>query len=476
MIYDAIIVGAGLGGLAAGCVLAGAGKKVLLLEKLESVGGRFSSSCRDGFVLDTGSHILPRCEYGPFTQVLKKVGKHRVVKYHHLEKAMIKYEDIEIVLDFGAVMQDIRKLLPAGILRIAGSMFPGVMNAVGDNASLFDDISIKELVDNYVDCTPIADMVNLVQLLFFGTPYWLSAASEAMRVISGALGALADGLADGVLCAGFPKGGLSAVPDMMRLGIEQHGGEVRTGADVQRIMVEDGITTGVELRDGEVIKGKTVISNAGIKETVSELVGEESFNDDYCESIGALTPGISGFCLRAALDKPITDVDYGMSIPVGGLDDYYSRIWDEHNIPDLPPPMIYSVPSNMDPEVAPEGKQLIVGTGAMMYESNDDYSKMEAFALETLDYTVPGFSDHLMWYDFLDPGMLIEFGEQSAPISGIAQCIDQVGNSRPSSISPIEGLYYVGCDAGRKISGTASEMAVESGSVCAESVLKSGIV
>ncbi|MBN1289559.1 MAG: NAD(P)/FAD-dependent oxidoreductase [Actinobacteria bacterium] len=476
MIYDAVIVGAGLGGCAAGCVLAGAGKKVLLLEKMDFVGGRFSSKHREGFVLDSGSHIVSRCEYGPFTEALKRVGKHRLIGYHHMDKAMIKYEDIKVVFNIGAVTEDIRKLLPAGILRMAGRMLPGVMNAVGDNASLFDDISIKELIDNYLDCVPVEDMLNLMQLVFLGTPYWLSASSEVMRVISGALGALVNGLADGVLCAGFPKGGLAAVPEMMCKGIKDSGGEIRTGSNVTKIMVDDGTVTGVELAGGEVIRSRIVISNAGIRETVSGLVGDENFDSDYSGGIGELLPGISGFCITAALDEPLLDVDYGMSIPVGGLDDYYHKIWDEHVIPDVPPPIIYSIPSNMDPELAPEGRQLMVATGAMMYESNDDYSKMEPLALDTLEYTVPGLSGHLLWHEFSDPGTLIEFGEWSAPMTGIAQCIDQVGDNRPSSSSPIEGLYYVGCEAGRNISGIASEMGVESGIACADLLLESEIV
>ncbi len=56
--YDVIVVGAGLAGLRAAGVLEARGLSVLVLEKRESVGGRMSSHCVDGFVLDEGFQLI----------------------------------------------------------------------------------------------------------------------------------------------------------------------------------------------------------------------------------------------------------------------------------------------------------------------------------------------------------------------------------------------------------------------------------
>ena len=58
--YDAIVIGAGIGGLAAALLLAESGRSVVLLEKRNQPGGRIGSSKRDGFTVDFGVHLISR--------------------------------------------------------------------------------------------------------------------------------------------------------------------------------------------------------------------------------------------------------------------------------------------------------------------------------------------------------------------------------------------------------------------------------
>ncbi|MBU4034978.1 MAG: FAD-dependent oxidoreductase [Proteobacteria bacterium] len=55
--YDAVIIGAGIGGLTCGTVLAKAGKKVLIVERNKRPGGYVTSYSRDGFIFDV-PHII----------------------------------------------------------------------------------------------------------------------------------------------------------------------------------------------------------------------------------------------------------------------------------------------------------------------------------------------------------------------------------------------------------------------------------
>ena len=57
--YDVIIVGGGLGGLAAGVILASHQYITLLIEKNERLGGRFPSYYKDGFTIDVGTPPEP---------------------------------------------------------------------------------------------------------------------------------------------------------------------------------------------------------------------------------------------------------------------------------------------------------------------------------------------------------------------------------------------------------------------------------
>ncbi|MHA1402609.1 MAG: NAD(P)-binding protein [Candidatus Helarchaeota archaeon] len=68
--YDAIFLGAGLASLSCAGVLAKQGKKVLILERNGTIGGRCSSYKKKGFTIDYGTHIFVRSEFGPIGQIL----------------------------------------------------------------------------------------------------------------------------------------------------------------------------------------------------------------------------------------------------------------------------------------------------------------------------------------------------------------------------------------------------------------------
>ena len=56
--FDVIIVGAGIAGLTASKILKAAGKKILIIEASDAVGGRVRSDLKDGFILDRGFQVL----------------------------------------------------------------------------------------------------------------------------------------------------------------------------------------------------------------------------------------------------------------------------------------------------------------------------------------------------------------------------------------------------------------------------------
>src|SRR5438067_423461 len=73
--YDVLIIGAGMGGLIAACELAQAGKRVLLVESLSFLGGRFSAFQVGGSEIPTGAfHTVPHGRAGPFAQALRRTG------------------------------------------------------------------------------------------------------------------------------------------------------------------------------------------------------------------------------------------------------------------------------------------------------------------------------------------------------------------------------------------------------------------
>ena len=79
--FDIVVIGAGMGGMLTACQLAQAGKRVLLVEKLSFLGGRFSGFNVNGSEIPTGAfHTFPHGERGPFSQALRRSGVDITIK------------------------------------------------------------------------------------------------------------------------------------------------------------------------------------------------------------------------------------------------------------------------------------------------------------------------------------------------------------------------------------------------------------
>ncbi|MBN1288788.1 MAG: NAD(P)/FAD-dependent oxidoreductase [Actinobacteria bacterium] len=488
--YDAVIVGAGLGGLGAGVALSAAGRKVLVLERMDFIGGRCSSRKVDGWTMDIGCHFLFGCEHGSFGDAAGRIG--RKIEFFHPFNYRLKVRDSMMLFDGdslvvtrpGADAMNIKLMdaldrminfSPRPLVRMINLMMMPVLPRLNRIAAPFlnrmDEITIKEILDGYFKWPVVRDFCEFFQLAGFCTPSWLTSWSEGLRTMLGFIGYYRPGMNPTELM-GYPVGGLQAIPDTFAEGILEHGGEIRTGVGVKRIIIEGGRAAGVELENGEVVRSNIVISNAGIKETVRDLVGNEKFDREYAERTRKLVSGVSGFTLRARMDSRISDLELGFNIPVPNVEDYFHELWDDHIIGDYAPPIMLSSPSNMDPNTCPAGKQIILAVGASMLHTDDDHRKLEKYAIESVEGLVPGFKDHIEYCDLMTPETYAAFGEDDAPIIGIAQSVGQVGRNRPSSISPIKGLFFVGGEAGRGISGVACDMATNSGLACGDYIVK----
>eukprot|EP00903_Cladosiphon_okamuranus_P011352 g10700.t1 len=148
----------------------------------------------------------------------------------------------------------------------------------------------------------------------------------------------------------YPKGGGGAVIGAMVKGIKKLGGRVELKSHVKEIVVERGKAVGVRLRSGAVVRArKAVVSNASIWDTIG-LIPEGAVDPKYIEE---------------SMDTPDTGsfMHLHLGIDAKGLDDldiHYSVV-ESWNIPiDAPQNMfIVSIPTVLDPSLAPDGKHLV---------------------------------------------------------------------------------------------------------------------
>ena len=148
----------------------------------------------------------------------------------------------------------------------------------------------------------------------------------------------------------YPVGGSAAVVDALVQGLKRHGGTLRTQARVEQILLEDGRAIGVRLEDGESIHADQLVSNADIWNTLDLLPDgvASAWRHDR-----AGTPACHGFRhLHLGCDASGRDE---LPIHTVWVDDWQRGIAAERNA------VVLSVPSVLDPGMAPQGRHVLHG-------------------------------------------------------------------------------------------------------------------
>jgi phytoene dehydrogenase-like protein len=299
-LYDAIIIGAGLGGLSTACFLAGEGRKVLVLEKHDKPGGLVTSFSRNGVQFDIGLEgLFELKEKETVHQFLHFWGiSLETVRRHEKIRAFVGDEAFS--LDADSLEEDFTRAFPqerAAVARffalnkkILVEMYSGeapkppyemplwrkivfgMQTALRKPAFLkygFKDSS-KVLRGLFTD-KRLLDIIYakaMVPMVYMGYVYrW-----ETMRRNE----------------LFYPVGGMQRIPDAMVAMIRKAGGEVRLRTEATRIVMEDGRAVGVECAvqkraageqeiDGDigaersVFRGRNIISNASPQYTANVL-------------------------------------------------------------------------------------------------------------------------------------------------------------------------------------------------------------
>ena len=89
--------------------------------------------------------------------------------------------------------------------------------------------------------------------------------------------------------------------------MEKFGSSVIMDAPIKKIFIENNKAKGIELKDGTQYFSDIIISNADIQNTVSNLVGEDYFPEDYVKKVDKLKYASHCMAIKVALDEKVTD-------------------------------------------------------------------------------------------------------------------------------------------------------------------------
>jgi phytoene dehydrogenase-like protein len=495
---DIVIIGGGHNGLVTAFYLAKAGYKPLVLERGAQVGGAaVTDEFHPGFRCSTLAHTA-----GP---ILPSVARDMQLEKHGLKlitpdvcvtalspdgRALSLYQDVvKSAQEIGAFSQKDAAKYPefaqslAKISKVIGEALattpPDIDHPTrGDLWSMLQTgrairklgkrdmfrllrwgpMAVADLASEYFETELLRAVIAARGV--FGTFLGPWSAGSALVLL---IRAAADPHPAG--SASFAAGGMGAVTQAMASAAKAVGVEIRTGAEVIEIRVQNGVATGVLLATGEEIQAKAVISNADPKRTLLKLTDPTHLSPDFVQrlqhyrgngTVAKVNLALSGLPKFTALPNGDASALKGR-IHIGNEIDYLERAFDESKYGNFSrqPYLEAAIPSLTDPTLAPEGKHVMsIYMQYAPYKLNGDWEDQRKAlgqtVVQTLAQYAPNLPELILTHKIITPHDLEEkYGLTGGQIFHGDLALDQFFTMRPlldwaRYRTPIQNLYLCG--------------------------------
>jgi phytoene dehydrogenase-like protein len=445
--YDAIIIGSGIGGGGIGALLAHAGWNVLVLEKNKLLGGRCLSYERDGYLLDVGWHFYCLGHKGPLQDICNRIGMPDIIPWNTVSRSFLQVGDV--VKKYSK--QSMFEAVPESDRGKLENVFHKIFQTSDEELEKLWYVPVEKWIGSFTKNAMANTIIDSFVCQYFCVPSSVASTTEFIRSFRDVMRLKA---------TAYPYGGNIAVPKAYLTAIEKLGGKVKSNAEVKQVLVENDTAVGVVLRDGSEFRAPVIISNADISATVLNMVGEAHFPSDYVTKIKGLTYSIHGVMLRVAVSEKVTDKQVVIYIPDENSPPL--KVTEQMKNGEVPELVAgcFGSPTNFDPAMAPEGKQLLTSLHGCPPDIEKNLDKWKEALLNSCYRVFPEAKGKVekVWVD--TPKMVNAFAGEGGNIVGVAQTVDQVHERRPSVASPLKGLYFSSAEAGGH--GIGTELAANS--------------
>tara|TARA_B100000683_G_scaffold262829_1_gene290463 strand:+ start:133 stop:1557 length:1425 start_codon:yes stop_codon:yes gene_type:complete len=391
--YDVIIVGSGLAGMTAANKLGRNGRKVLLLESHNKLGG-FATwfKRRDGdHVFDVSLHGFP-------------VGMIKTCKRYwskEIASAIVQLKKVRFInpmydLETEFTKDDFKRKLK-DFFKIDEESIEGFFSEL-ESMNFYDPPKLNngELFEKF-----FPGRKDVVRFLLEPITYANGSNLEDPAITYGIV--FSNFMSKGVFTF---KGGTDVLIGKMKDELLSNGVDIKMHAKVSDIVVEDGKVKGVKLGD-DFIASKAVLSNSNIMSTIFKLVGEDHFSENYIKASRKVR-------LNTSSCQVYMGIREGESIPDVGDLLFYSEDSEYKSDWILSPKVGSQTFSIYYPECRPHlnNRYAVVSSSNARYEdwkglSDEEYKKQKKYieekALTAIEKLIPGISQKIDFVDSATP-------------------------------------------------------------------------
>jgi phytoene dehydrogenase-like protein len=500
--YDAIIIGAGHNGLVAAAYLARAGRKVLVLERRQLVGGCVvTEELWPGFKISTASYVnslfrpeiirdlelkrhgfamIPR---SPSSFTPLPDGRYLLMgpdkEMTHREVAKFSKKDATNLPKFEAMLERVATFLepmlvetppnpwsnaPGNLLQLAKTAWN--FRKLGPDAQQAVEIltaAANPILDRWFESEEVKTTISTDAIIgAFATPSMPGTAYVLFHHVMGEC--------DGVRGVwGYVRGGMGALSEAIASAAKGFGAEIKTNSPVSRILVKDGRAVGVALSNGDEFHADKVISGVDAQVTFLRLINSQDLPPDFVDSVKHLDYSSASCKINLALSELPNFTCLPTSAPRGQHHGtihispnrtYIEKAYDcaKYGYISESPVIEATIPSSLDKSLAPHGQHVMsMFTQYFPYNLAADAGTLEhnkkRYAERCIDIMTeyaPNFRNSVLNYQVLAPADLESvFGLTGGNIMQGAMNLSSLGFMRPlpgyaNYRTPIRGLYMCG--------------------------------
>lgn len=463
---SAVIIGAGLGGLATACLLAKKGWHVTVIEKNNQLGGRIGRIEAQGFRFDTGPSwlLMPDIFEHFFSLLGENLSQH--LKLTRLAPAFRTFfadgscVDMHANIDhdaetFESIDQGAGTQLQKYLTQMQYQYGVAVEQFMYKNYDRRRDFFNSKMLREGIKLNVLSNIdrevgkqftaLRLRQILEFATLFLGTRPKETPALYGILNHAL---LTQGVF---YPAGGMYTLVEALTRIAKTHGVVLKLNTSAQEICVVQGRATGVIAVDGTIFSADTVISNADLYHTEHKLLAPDfrTKKNSYWEKV-QLAP--SAFIMHLGVKGKLPQLSHHNLVFNRDWEQNFADVFDKPKWPTEPSFYVCN-PSKTDSNLAPPGHEnlfvLVPVAAGIEYGQNDleAYSKkilalMEAkLGLEALSQRIV-YTKLYCAKDFAE-----QFNSFRGSALGLSHTLRQTAVFRPGNQNPkVKNLYYVGAN------------------------------